>query len=39
MGKAEYDIALELQELVAADREVETPATDLPRSAPASNRS
>jgi hypothetical protein len=36
MGKAEYGIAHELQDLAAADREVEP---DLPRSAPASNRS
>jgi len=30
MGKAEYGIARELQELVAADREVEPPASRSP---------
>jgi hypothetical protein len=39
MGRAEYGIAYELQDLVGGDREVEPAREPLSRSAPASNKS
>jgi hypothetical protein len=39
MGRAEYGIGHKLQDLVAADREVEPARELISRSAPASNKS